>query len=333
MAKRNTTVDLAKYVASIFIVAIHTDVFSDIHKTLSFTVVHIICRIAVPFFAVCSGYFITCRLEFSETLQKSISNRTVFTKQWNKLARIYVAWTILYLVHSIPMWIESGWFSAFAFVDYAIGAVTKGSHYHFWYLWGMIYTLPVFYLFLRLCKRQYWGMSIVILWVLKVLGYAYARHIPVPLSIALEKLGTFLCLLPLLILGSVIATQKEKSLRFYLTGLALSFVGLIAEAFSLRYHGQYAVSYVFFTLPVAYFLFCLIVNLRIELKSELPQTLGAISLFIYCVHPMLVELTDRIFQSTLIHFCFVALGSTFLGFGYHYFAKKLKRKKVIPCSN
>lgn len=333
MAKRNATVDLAKYIASILIVAIHTSVFSDIDKTLSFTVVDITCRVAVPFFAICSGYFITCRLEFGKTLQKSVSNRMVFWNQWNKLVRIYAVWTVIYLFHSIPMWIEIGWFSPHAFVDYVIGSVTKGSHYHFWYLWGMIYTLPVYYLFLRLCKRRYWEIAIVILWMLKALGYAYSRYIPAPFSIVLEKLGTFLCLLPLLAVGSVIAKQKQKSLGFYLTGFALSFVGLIAEAFILRHCGQNAVSYVFFTLPVAYFLFCLIVNLKTELKSELPRTLGAISLFIYCVHPILVELTDHIFQSTLIHFSFVTLGSTFLGFGYYYLRKRLKRKKVIPCSN
>lgn len=324
MEKRNTTIDLAKYIASIMIVAIHTGVFSEVHETLSFVVVHVICRMAVPFFAVCSGYFLVSQMEFDVTLRGNRHNRAVFLKQWTKLVQLYGVWTILYLFYSIPMWIDIGWFSPFAFVDYAVSAVTKGSHYHFWYLWGMIYTLPLFYVFLRSCRRKYWVMVIVFLWGLKVMGYSYSSGIPKYLVTVLDKMGTLLCLLPLLLLGAVIRLQKQKSLQFYIIGLLLSLTGLAAEAFFLKSKGQDAVSYIIFTLPVAYFLFCSLLKVRMEKAETLTRKLGAVSLFIYCVHPMLVELTDDMFRSSLGYFCFVSAVSTALGFGYHYVRKKVK---------
>ena len=332
MKNRNAAIDLAKFVASLMIVAIHTGLFSDVNDTLCFTVVHIVCRVAVPFFAICSGYFLTSRLEFGATLCKSAHNREIFLKQWKKLAVLYGVWSVLYLFHCVPMWIATGWFSPFAFVDYAIGAVTKGSHYHFWYLWGMIYTLPVFYLLLRLCKQKYWMPVIVVLWAVKVLSYSYTMLIPGQLAEVLGKLGTATCLLPLLLLGALIFRQKESTLRHNIAGLVLSVICLTVEAFALKNFGQEAVSYLVFTLPVAYFLFCLIVKVKTQEKRKVCSRLGSVSMFVYCVHPMLVEHTEDVFQNSLIHFGFAAVGSTVLGLGYTYIRKKMNRKKAELCS-
>ena len=314
------------------VVATHMELFSDVNETLYFTVVHIGCRVAVPFFAVCSGYFLATRFEFGETLCRSAHNKGVFLKQWKKLVILYVVWSVLYLLYSFPVWIEIGWFSPFAFVDYAIGAVTKGSHYHFWYLWGMIYTLPVFYLLLRLCKQKYWMPVIVGMWAIKVLSYSYTMLIPEQLADVLGKLGTVTCLLPLLLLGALISKQKESVLRHNIAGLVLSVTGLAAEAFALRHFGQEAVSYVVFTLPVVYFLFRLILKVKICGNGGVFGQLSPVSMFVYCVHPMLIELTEDVFQNSLIRFGFVALGSTVLGLGYAYTRKKMKRKKAELCS-
>lgn len=63
MARRNLTVDFAKYIASLSIIAIHTGLFADVHPELYFVVVQTISRMAVPFFAVCTGYFLASKLE------------------------------------------------------------------------------------------------------------------------------------------------------------------------------------------------------------------------------------------------------------------------------
>ena len=57
-APRNYTVDLFKFFASLLIIGIHTSPFSDVNENVYFFVVHVFCRLAVPFFAVCSGFFL-----------------------------------------------------------------------------------------------------------------------------------------------------------------------------------------------------------------------------------------------------------------------------------
>lgn len=335
MQQRNTAIDFAKYIASLMVAAIHVGLFADVNDTLYFLTVHIVCRVAVPFFAVCTGYFLARHLVFRDRLEKTESNRNVVATQWKKLITLYVLWTIAYQFYSVPGWIETGWFSVFAFVDYGIAAITQGSHYHFWYLWGMIYTLPVFYLLLRFVSIRGLKASVVILWAAKVTVYAYGAFLPEPLCGMIELFGkanTFLTILPLLLLGTIIAMETERPARNCGLGFCVSFLLLAAEAWILRSCGQNAVSYIIFTLPTAYCLFHLVLHARIPLPASVTKNLGASSTFIYCVHPMLVETTDAIFTNSVTHLIFVTAGSTALGLLAVYAKKKLLGKKAALCS-
>ena len=312
------------------VIAIHTNLFHDADETLNFFVVQIVCRLAVPFFAVCSGYFLTRKI-----LAESGENHwRIFIKQWKKLLLIYGIWALLYLPYSIPMWIRIGWFSPFAFVDYFVGAFTKGAHYHLWYLWGMIYTLPVFYLTIKKLPRGCWAVFATFLWVIKASTYDYSHLFPqIPKIIELsQKCGTFLCLLPLLLIGALIATQSLHSQKVLIFGIVICSIGLWSEAFSLHTDGHDAVSYIFFTLPLIYFLFQSILKIKLVSKSPVCRFLGPISMFIYCIHPMILESTADIFSSSIIHFLFVSIISTALPFTYYSF-KNCIRKKCDVCSN
>ena len=148
MNNRNYTIDLFKFISSILIIGIHTNLLIDINDTMNFAFVDIICRLAVPFFAVCSGYFLSKSLAKNEFRAKPIK------KQELKLIKLYALWTLLYLLYSIPTWIKTGWMSVGAFKDYALATVTQGCHYHLWYLISLIYALPLFYLCVRFIKNR-----------------------------------------------------------------------------------------------------------------------------------------------------------------------------------
>ena len=68
--------DAAKFVAALLVIGIHTAVFSDLNSTIYFAFVQIICRTAVPFFAVCTGYYIGTRVSFRNRLEKTEANRS-----------------------------------------------------------------------------------------------------------------------------------------------------------------------------------------------------------------------------------------------------------------
>ena len=57
--RRDNNIDLVKFIASLFIIGIHTNLFIEVSDFLNFAVVHVIFRLAVPFFAVCSGYYLS----------------------------------------------------------------------------------------------------------------------------------------------------------------------------------------------------------------------------------------------------------------------------------
>ena len=280
---RNAAVDLAKYIASIMVIAIHTSLFHDVNENVCFFVVHILCRVAVPFFAVCTGYFLTQQICQHSNQDSFRTGSLIFKRQWRKLILIYVIWSILYMFYSIPMWIEIGWFSPFAFVDYVIGAITKGSHYHLWYIWGMIYTFPVFYLIIRHVSRKWWAIIAAVLWALKATtyGYAYLLKNFSAVTVIFEKLGTFLCPLPLMLIGALIVTQPLKSLKTTLLGLGLCFIGLCIEAYALKANGQEAFSYIFFTMPLCYYLFQAILKIRMNGFPSVLGNFGKMSVFIY----------------------------------------------------
>ena len=84
MQTRNGYIDLGKFIAALFVIAIHTRPFQDISVDIDFFFVDIICRMAVPFFVICTGFYFT----------KAINNSTgvvVFKKTFFKITKMYLS--------------------------------------------------------------------------------------------------------------------------------------------------------------------------------------------------------------------------------------------------
>ena len=229
------------------------------------------------------------------------------------------------MVYSIPRWIKIGWFSPWAFVDYAIAALTKGSYYHLWYLWGMLCTIPLFYAVLRWFGKKTQYVLTAVLWLLEVSITAYSGWLPDPLCAVhpvLQKVERIICLLPLLLAGALIHDVPRASGKQRFVGFIISFALLFAESLVLRHSGLNAVSYAVFTLPTAYFLFQELLCVSFASDNVLLNKLSKINLFIYCVHPMLVELLAKLRLNSIIHFFLVAISSTALGYLYIKIANK-----------
>ena len=328
--------DAAKFVAALLVIGIHTAVFSDLNSTIYFAFVQIICRTAVPFFAVCTGYYIGTRVSFRNRLEKTEANRAAFFRQWKKILTLYAIWTGLYLLFSIPFWIQTGWFSPIAFVDYAFAALTGGSHYHLWYLLYLLYSLPVVYLLLRWVPQRHHRLLIGSLWAIAIISYTYKSFLPERLLECLtpvERFSTLPVLPPLILTGVYISKEVKRSKRFYAVGLLISSILLLAEAFLLRYSGIEKVSFIIFTLPTAYFLFHLILELPSPLVNSYAGLLGKISTFVYCVHPMFIETAGRVSNNSVVTYLIVAFLSVISSYTYYLLKGKLNKKKDISCFN
>lgn len=337
---RNPAVDIAKYLAALLVIGIHTALFSDLNDTLYFIVVQIICRVAVPFFAVCTGYYLGNKLSFGDRLENTNSNLSVFIHQWKKIFVLYFIWTCLYLVFSIPFWVQIGWFSPMAFVDYAFATVTSGSHYHLWYLLYLLYSLPLVYILLRLVSAKRQWLLILICWAIAIFTYTYKSLLPTDILPSLGLLGHFSMLPilpPLILLGVKVSRERERRAgRRYAVGLAISLGFLTAEAFTLRHLGIEKVSYIICTLPTAYFLFHLVLEFaqtRNAGKARSAALLGGISTFVYCIHPMFVETVGKKIDSSVWIYLIVAFISTVTGYIFYLIKRKIKEKKDDSCFN
>lgn len=334
MKNRNVTVDLSKYIASLMVIAIHCDLFYDINTRLNFFTVNILCRLAVPFFAMCTGYFLSSKLSFNDKLDKTKKNKQIVLKQWKKLFVLYIVWSFLYCIFSIPNWISTGLFSKRAFIDYGIGAVLHRSYYHLWYLLGILYALPLLYLILRKIKVEFYLLVSGILYFIMVLSYGYRLWLPN----AIQKIFSYMdyysgivnaiiLLIPFMLLGVYIRrTVKSQNKNSILLGFVLSFLMLICEATVLYIKGQSKFSYIIFTLPAAYFLFKLIVNSKFEFQKFNSAYLGSCSLFIYCVHPMILEIFNFV-NNSILKFVIACMISTALGVLYTIVKQKIKLVK------
>lgn len=151
----NKAIDIFKWLAALMIIAIHTAFLSDVSEWLYFGVVHVVARMAVPFFAMSTGYLIAGQMKReSGNLDKEYT--ALIKKHWMKLINVYLMCTAIYLVYSVPKWIKTGWFSVWAFVDYFIATVRQGSYYHLWYLLAVIYAFPFFIIVLKKVTAKYY---------------------------------------------------------------------------------------------------------------------------------------------------------------------------------
>lgn len=310
--------------------------FIDVNERLYFSVVQILARFGVPFFAVSTGYLTTKAVE--RLRQDPADLRKSFLKRWWKLILLYLIWSIIYLVYSIPKWINIGWFSAWAFVDYGVGAVRTGSHYHFWYLLSLIYAWPLFYLCIKYLNRKLWTVVSPFLFMVKVLSYSYYRLLPARFEI-IHTAYTFFTglsdaiflILPLLLIGAFIAGEKKrKRIVFDLIGLAVCVVMLVIEASNLWSKGLERVSYVVFTYPTTYFFFRVAVENNIKIKGSFITRLGIASLTVYCIHPMIAELCEGVIDSTVIRFAIAAVSSTAVGLLWGVVSERIRNMKKRP---
>ena len=63
-------VNLAKFISAILVIGIHTSPLQGLHPNLNYFTRCIVFRLAVPFFFICSGYFLSDKL-FSDDKEKT----------------------------------------------------------------------------------------------------------------------------------------------------------------------------------------------------------------------------------------------------------------------
>lgn len=265
-------VDLVKFLCAILVFMIHVPPFGDdpsgLQKYIQFGLHIYLCRLAVPFYFVCSGYFLFRKMPLYALDTNQIRDYCF------KILRLLGIWTIL---------------------------LFAGKTVHLWYLQGTVIAVVILNLCLRLRLRlpmiwvmacglyaigllgdSYYGLTAgwTDCFVIKLLSKGYG------LFFHTTRNGVFMGFIFILMGATLAIHPAQLQPRTTLAGLVLSMLCLFVEAILLQYHKIPADHNMYiFLLPAVFFLFSLATGITLK-NRPVYRHLRDIGTLLYFTHVM-----------------------------------------------
>lgn len=292
---RYSGIDVMKFICSLMIVIIHVKPFG-VHEAgsflyyLNFGLQEYLCRIAVPFFFVCNGFFIFRKIDFNNVDYGIIKNNII------KIIKLYLLWTLIYLPIKIYKMFTEGEGLVREVVSYIRAFLVSGSFVHLWYLNGLIFALLAIMIFLKLkLNPQKILVLSAILYIIGLLGNSYFGLISKNPNIVLSLYELYfklfintrnglLCGLLFISIGMMISVKKPSApIKKNAILFCASMLFMLAEVYMLK-HFSLAKDYdaTVMVVPAVYFLFCTVSKMNI--LEKISPLLREMSKTIYYVH-------------------------------------------------
>lgn len=318
MAKKQyAAIDITKYVSALLVVCIHTYPLIDISETLNTYFLQTVCRIAVPFFFMISGFFLFRKINGTQ------QDNEVLKKYLWRLLKLYLIWTVIYLPYTIYNYLQADT-GILGIASYLRDFILNGSYYHLWFLPALMTgTLIVYYLY----KKKGIVFTLKVAFILYVIGYFLNIYAPLWESIPVvdflfsfftktmttARNGFFFA--PMFVgIGLLLAKTKRLSSRLAQTALIISFALLVIEVTLYMITGMMRdLSSMYLCLiPCTYFLGNVLLISKLPYKPSY-KSLREDSLLIYTVHilfaqPLLMLLPNA---HIVVYFLTVALSQLF----------------------
>ncbi len=273
--KNYNGIDLIKFICAIMVFTIHIPLINaPIGQEISGVATHInlglrefVCRLAVPFYFVSSGFFLFEKMPKNTLDIKRIENYCF------KLLRLLGSWSVLLFI---------------------------GGTYHLWYLGATVVAVTLLSVCLHFnAKTGHLVLLAIILYTIGLLGNSYFGLIkPFTTNAIFENVydiwgffvtttrnGLFMGFLFVLI-GFFFAQGKIQLKKvFSLVGFCVSFVFLLGEVFLLTYyeitlkHDMYI-----FLIPSVFFLFSFSCSLQLN-DRPIYARMRSIGMLVYFLHP------------------------------------------------
>lgn len=304
--------DWMRIICAFFVIAIHTSVLSSFSETADVFLTGMICRIAVPFFFMVTGFF----------LMPKISNCFhLVIKEEKKLITMYAAAILLYL----PLNLYAGQYFFKDFSSLFRAIFLDGTFYHLWYFPAVAEGILLLSLLQRFFNRKICMVFCVILYLIGLGGdsyYGVITNLPFikPFYDTYFQIGTYtrngFFFAPIFLCFGWILSDTKNRLSFHdakMISLA-SFLFLLLEGWYLhtfdivRHDSMYLA-----LLPCMYGLFSLLTNISCSNRTCLRK----ISMYIYILHPWVIvavrafsgvlHLDSLLVNQSLIHFLVVSV--------------------------
>ncbi len=296
-------IDFFRLIAAFMVIAIHYPPFENVSHALSGGFSNILCRIAVPFFFLISGYFLGERIKNSEK-----------TKQYiKKLVRFYLIYSAVYLPLAFYGF-KGKEYSAFEIiVRYLRGLFLTGSYSHLWYFIALIVSVGL--LFLLVNKIHIGDKALVgiccIIYFLGVLGCLFETELrsvsflKVPIELYFDifddtKNGLFFGF-PFISLGYILAKNRariEFATKHIL--LLILFAGIMCAekvvemALAVSVKQDMMIS----MMPTACLLFLCLAFVKLNNSSKNAASLfRKMSVLIYVWHPLIGFIVEKVSEN------------------------------------
>lgn len=305
--KRNSGIDLTKFICSLFVIMIHVAPFgvqnsNNVYYLLNFVLMQYLGRLAVPFFFVCNGYFLFRKINFANVNFDIIKSRVI------KATMLYIIWSAIYFPINLIDIIKDEKGIIHGCLEYIRNFLFRGSYVQLWYINGLIVALVIIAICLKVnLKPKTIFLISLFLYLIGLLDDSYygIMNCSPLLSKVFDVynyffvttrngvfIGFFFVSLGMLISINKPQITRKRSIILFLMSMVFMFV----ETFLLKYYSiaRYYDKCIFL-IPSVYFLFNL--SSSIELfDSEKCFTLGTMSRLIYYGHLWVNFVVSQLFD-------------------------------------
>ncbi|MBP7564085.1 MAG: acyltransferase family protein [Candidatus Cloacimonetes bacterium] len=289
------TIDFLKLIGSILVICIHTHPLINLSETLDFWHINMLCRIAVPFFFISSGYFFYKKIH-------NYGHQTIILKKYlYRIIRLYLFWSMIYF----PFYVGFSHINLNSIRMFIMGFFLNGTFYHLWFFPALISSvLLVYFLSIRYSLKTI-IISFSIIYIIGLFGDSY-YHLSEYFGIkslidfyrsffVYTRNGFFFGVLYVSI-GAYISTINPKTFnsKLFSTGIIFCSVFYISEVYCVKTF-QLASDYnmYLFLFPLSSLIFIKALNSNI-FKLYNTSRFRDYSTLIYVFHPLPIEMTKII---------------------------------------
>ena len=295
--KRMNVFDLTKYILSLMVVSIHSNLYP--------MVIYPWVRLAVPLFFIISSYF------FFSGLNQAFDNEERTRKLWKYIkrnARLYIFWFIVLLPYTLYIrnyFAEGVWMGMFQFIK---SLLFKSTFPASWYIQASIIAVSViFFVSKKISNFSLFVISSLI-YVVVILRSSYFdiveinpflnRFYVIYESIFCSPVFNASAAFIWIVIGKYFAENKIKiDSKVSAIGFFISCGFLYGEWTWVRaMNGAYNNDCYFFLLPAAVFAFEILRKIEIA-KNKLTVFLGKSSIIIYVTHIPMISVLSYIYNS------------------------------------
>lgn len=306
--KNYNALDLAKFICAVLVFMIHVKPFGSapdgsIYSDLNFFIQQYAARVAVPFFFIASGFF----LYRKTTLEKFSAGPT--KKYAVRLFRLYIIWMLIYSPDTINQFFGKVVDGDYPLIYFIRDLIFK-SCYQLWYLPALIFAVVLItFLLYKKCSPKSITVTAALFYFAGLFGQSWFGFIkPVEkLSPDLWKAlqtfetviystrnGIFFAFL-FVAIGMCIAFYNVRiTKKAAFAGFAISMTLLFAELYILE-HFDFIKDYnmFLFLVPAAFFMFCLLREIRLK-DSPVYGVLRKLSSLMFYMHYLVYIIVRKI---------------------------------------